>query len=157
MYEMLVRKGVWEGKRSGNLGMDGNKILKLILVGGEGRRLHISGTSQGPVTDCCKHGRKSTGPTDGREYFFSCGAAVQRIISYHISYHILYHIIYIINHIISYHVSYHISYHVSYHIIQIYHITSHHIVSYRIIYHISYHISYIVSYIISYRIIYHFM
>jgi hypothetical protein len=36
MYEMLVRKGVWEGKRSGVLGMDGNIILKLILDGGRG-------------------------------------------------------------------------------------------------------------------------
>ena len=36
---------------------------------------HKSGSS-----DCCKHGRKPTGPTDGREYFFYFGAAVQRII-----------------------------------------------------------------------------
>jgi len=31
VYEMLVRKGVWEGTDSGVLGMDGDIILKLIL------------------------------------------------------------------------------------------------------------------------------
>ena len=55
-----------DGLRS--LGMDGNMILKLILDWGGG--LPISDASQGPVTGCCKHGRKPTRPTDGREYLF---------------------------------------------------------------------------------------
>ena len=62
--------------------MVGNIILKLILV--LGRRLHISGTSQVAVTGCCKRGGKTTGPTSGREYFFSCGAAVHLVMSYYV-------------------------------------------------------------------------